>query len=123
MVPPTDMAFSEDCHVEVSQHEGDFWCGDDIINKDGYALCQNESFFAYVDLRYLRTLSLAAKRCNEMRSMRPGFQISLICFRSGRTCELRFFASFGMTLEMRVERFSRKTRIDANFQVHIIFLE
>jgi hypothetical protein len=32
-------------------------------------------------------------------------------------------ASLGMTLEMRVERFSRKTRIDANFQVHIIFLE
>src|SRR5215831_956816 len=58
-----------------------------------------------------------------MRSTRPGFQTSLICFRSGRICELRFFASLRMTLEMRFERFSRKTRIDANFQVHIIFLE
>ena len=66
--------------LRFSRHEGDFWCGDDIINKankDGYALCKTSLSLRTSILRYLQTLSLAAERVPG-RSLMRRLETSLI---------------------------------------------
>ena len=83
------------CHVEVSQHEGDFWCGDDIINKDGYALCKTSLSLRTLILRYLRTLSLAAKRnISDLLPIRSNMRTEILRFAQNdiRDARRMFFA-------------------------------